>query len=123
MRVVIVQPGEWGNLTAAFKYERGHRKKLDRDFLKGHAAIGERVMVKVRQKKGRNPLSAMRHYSTGTVGALCVEVFKDKLYGALSSQIYWKVNLLLAGVFEQDDLYSLFQTSPIIMQCYTLSFN
>jgi len=35
----------WGDLRAAFQYLKGPARKLKREFLQGHAVIGQGVMA------------------------------------------------------------------------------
>jgi len=35
----------WGDLIVAFQYLKGPTRNLERDFLQGHAVIGQGVMV------------------------------------------------------------------------------
>ena len=41
---------------------------------------------------------------TGVVAALSLEVFKARLDEALSTLVWWKMSLLMAGGLELDDL-------------------
>jgi len=41
-----------------------------------------------------------------------LEVFKDRLDGALSNLVWWKVSLSMAGGWELDDLSGPFQSKP-----------
>jgi len=46
------------------------------------------------------------------VNAPSLEVFKARLDGALSSLVWWKMSLLMAGGVEPDDLQGPFQPKP-----------
>ena len=97
-----------GDLIAAFQYLKGAYKKAGEGLLT--RACSDRTRgngFKLKEGRFRLDMRVVRHWNRlprEAVDAPSLEVFKARLDGALSSLVWWKVSLPMAGGLERDDL-------------------
>jgi len=96
---------------------------VERDFSQGCVVIGQGGNGS-KLKEGRCRLDIRKKFFTvrevrswprlprEAVAAPSLAVFKARLDGALSTLVWWKMSLLMAGGLELDDLQSPFQPKP-----------
>jgi len=105
----------WGDLIAAFQYLKGACRKdregfftrvcSDRTRGNGCKLKEDRFRLDIRKKFFT--MRVVKHWNglpREVVDAPSLEVFKARLDGALSSLVYWRMSLLMAGGLELDDL-------------------